>query len=405
MYRVGQSPLSGVRVCAFTHVAAGPYATLQMAYLGAEVIKVESATRIDYWRYRDRNDDPEASRPFADHNKNTRSVTINLKQAEGIKLAYRLACASDVVIDNFAAGVMDKLGLGFEQLKTSRSNIIVVHMTGLGSSGPRSSYVTFGPSLMSFCGMTYLWNHPDQETPVGSQASYPDYFAGVYAAYAIVAALHRRQRNKKPQLLDLSQAMALASGMGPSFVALLNRGDKPRALGNTSLTSAPYNCYPCKGGDDAWCVIAIDSEEQWERLKEAMGFPASAEANSFATMKDRLRNREELDRQIANWTRQRTPREVMMLCQEHDVPAGMVATGEDLYFDPHLEKRGFLLEQEHKHLGKLRLPGPPIRVHNHPLQVWRFGPLLGEDNDYVLKDILGLSDEEIRGYAARGVLT
>lgn len=405
LYRSGQGPLSGIRVCAFTHVAAGPYATLQLAYLGAEVIKVESSTRIDYWRYRDRNDDPEGSRPFADHNKNTRSVTINLKQAEGIKLAHRLACASDVVIDNFTAGVMDKLGLGFEQLKTSRSDIIVVHMTGLGASGPRSRYVTYGPSLMSFCGMTYLWNHPDQETPVGSQASYPDYLAGVYAAYAIVAALHRRQHNKEPQLLDLSQAMVLASSMGPSYIAILNGPDNLRPQGNVSPINAPHNCYPCKGGDDAWCVIAVDSEQQWERLKEAMGYPDWAEADSFATMKNRLENREELDRQIANWTHQRTPRELMMLCQERGVPAGMVATGEDLYFDSHLEARGFLLEQEHKRMGKLRLPGPPVRFQNHPLHVWRFGPLLGEDNDYVLKEVLGLSDEEIRRYAECGVLT
>lgn len=404
LYRAGQGPLNGIRVCAFTHVAAGPYATLQLAYLGAEVIKVESTTRIDYWRYRDRNDDPEASRPFADHNKNTRSVTINLKHPAGIKLAQRLACASDVVIDNFSAGVMDKLGLGFEQLKTYRSDIIVVHMTGLGSNGPRSHYVTYGPSLMSFCGMTYLWSHPGQQTPVGSQASYPDYLAGVYAAYAIVAALHRRQRVGEPQLLDVSQAAVLASSMGPSYVALLNGSNHPQPRGNMSPVRAPHNCYPCKGGDDARCVIAVESEEQWLGLKKAMGYPDWAEADCFATMKDRLTNREALDRQIASWTSQKTPREVMMLCQECGAPAGMVATGADLYFDPHLEARGFLIEQEHKRIGKLRLPGPPVRFRNHQIEVWRFGPLLGEDSEYVLQEILQLSDAEIRRYTEEGIL-
>ncbi|MCZ6624431.1 MAG: CoA transferase, partial [Deltaproteobacteria bacterium] len=252
--KTDSSPLRGIRVCAFTHVAAGPYATLQLATLGAEVIKVETSTRIDYWRYRDRNDDPESSRPFADHNKNVRSVTINLKQPEGIELARRLVSASDVVVDNHSAGVMDQLGLGFEQLKSCRSDIIVVHMTGLGMKGPRSRTVTFGPNLMSFCGMTYLWNHPGQRIPVGSQSSYPDYLAGVYAAFTIVAALHVRQRSNKPQLVDLSQAMVLASSLGPCYLEALNGSGDPQPQGNTSLSYAPHNCYPCRGGDDAWCV-------------------------------------------------------------------------------------------------------------------------------------------------------
>jgi crotonobetainyl-CoA:carnitine CoA-transferase CaiB-like acyl-CoA transferase len=407
--RAGGGPLAGVRVCAFTHVAAGPYATLQLAYLGAEVIKVESRTRIDTWRYRDRNNDPERSRPFADHNKNVRSVLLNLKTAEGVELARRLIARSDAVLDNYSVGVMDRLGLGFDELRRWRPDIIVLHMAGLGATGPRRQYVTFGPSIMALCGMTRLWNLPEWSEPVGSQSSYPDYLVGVYAAYALVAALHRRARTGEAQLLDLAQVEAMACALGPSFVAALN-GVPVAPRGNASATAAPYGCYPCRAdaagwtADDAWCVIAVETDEQWAGLRRALDNPAWAAAPELATAAGRVARAAHLDACLAEWTRERTPREVMQACQAHGVPAGIVATGEDLAHDPHLAARAFLLEREHPRMGPLRMPGAPLRLHRQPADVWRFGPLLGEDNDYVLHGLLGLSADEVQGYAERGVL-
>jgi crotonobetainyl-CoA:carnitine CoA-transferase CaiB-like acyl-CoA transferase len=398
-------------VCAFTHVAAGPYAALQLAYLGAEVIKVESSTRIDPWRYRDRNDDPESSRPFADHNKNVRSVTLDLKTPEGIALARWLIARSDAVMDNYSVGVMDRLGLGFEELRRQKPDIIVLHMAGLGATGPRRHSVTFGPSIMSLAGMTYLWNHPDQPAPVGSQSSYPDYLVGVYAAYALVAALHRRERSGEGQLLDLAQADVMACGLGPSYVAALNGAEEEvRPIGNASRAAAPHGCYPCAGAadaraaDDAWCVIAVESDDQWLGLRRAMGSPAWAEDSAFATAAGRMQRAAALDEHLAAWTRRHTPRDIMQRCQSHGVPAGMVATGEDLYHDPHLAAREFMVEREHPRLGRLRMPGSPVRLRNRRVPVWRFGPLLGEDNDYVLRELLGLSEAQIREYSERGAI-
>ena len=169
-----------------------------------EVIKVESSTRIDLWRW-DKNRDPERSLRFIDHNKNARSVTLNLKTEEGRALATELAATSDVVIENFAAGVLDRLGLGWDVLSRDHPALLLVHMSGLGSSGPRSSYVTYGPSMMAISGMTHLWNHPEREEPVGSQTSYPDYLVGSYAAYAIVAALIDRDIEGVGREIDLIQ--------------------------------------------------------------------------------------------------------------------------------------------------------------------------------------------------------
>jgi crotonobetainyl-CoA:carnitine CoA-transferase CaiB-like acyl-CoA transferase len=176
-------------------------------------------------------------------------------------------------------------------------------------------------------------------------------------------------------------------------------------VGNTSPTGAPYGSYPCQGDDDAWCVIAVESDAQWAAFRRALGEPKWADADDLASVAGRIAHRRELDEQVACWTRQRTPRQVMDVCQSHGVPAGMIATGEDLIQDPHLLERGFLVEREHPRLGKLRLPGCPVRFHNTPAEVWRFGPLLGEDTDYVTRQVLQLSAEEVSHYAARGALT
>jgi benzylsuccinate CoA-transferase BbsF subunit len=393
-----------VRVLAFTHVAAGPYATLQLAALGADVIKVESRTRVDTWRHRDKNRDPEESRPFADHNKNTRSVTLNLKAPAGVGLAAALARQSDVVIDNFSAGVMDRLGLGYAALSAEHPELIVIHLSGLGSRGPYASYVTFGPSMMAISGMTYLWNHLGVPEPVGSQTSYPDYLVGGYAAFAVAALLNQRDRTGRGRELDLTQIEVALAALGPAVVAEVNGEGPIQPLGNQNGTDSPRGCYPCAGGNDDWCVISVRTDAEWQGLAAAMARSSLANDARFATASARLANRAEIDALIAAWTSGRSAREVTETCQACAVPAGMVATGRDLVSDPQLLDRGFVLDLEHPRLGRQPFPGPPMRLGPEPLPVWRLGPLLGQDNAAVLGDLLGLSDEEIERLAREGVI-
>jgi crotonobetainyl-CoA:carnitine CoA-transferase CaiB-like acyl-CoA transferase len=391
-------------VLAFTHVAAGPYATLQLAALGADVIKVESRTRIDNWRFRDRNLDPEESRPFSDHNKNTRSVTLNLKAPEGVSLARSLASKSDVVIDNFSAGVMERLGLGYQSLVQDHPGVIVVHLSGLGSVGPYSTDVTFGPSIMAVSGMTHLWNHADLPEPVGSQTSYPDYLVGGYAALAIIALLLERDRTGRGRELDLSQVEVALAALGPAIVAEANGRGPVRPGGNQNGVDAPRGCYPCVGGNDDWCVISVRTDEEWERLAGLIGGPSLAVDPRFASASGRLANQAALDSTITAWTRERTARDVMEACQARGVPAGMVATGRDLAADEQLIAREFLVEMDHPRLGRQSFPGPPIRLGAEPLPIWRLGPLLGQDNADVLGGLLGLTDAELRRLEADGVM-
>jgi crotonobetainyl-CoA:carnitine CoA-transferase CaiB-like acyl-CoA transferase len=391
-----------VRILGFTHVAAGPYCTLQLAALGAEVIKVESKTRMDLWRW-DKNRDPERSARFIDHNKNTRSVTLNLKTEAGRALARELAAKSDVLIENFSAGVIDRLGLGYDVLARDHPELIMVHMSGLGATGPRSSYVTFGPSQMAMSGMTHIWNHAEREIPDGSQTSYPDYLVGAYAAYAVVAALIDRDHEGRGRELDLIQLAVVETAMGGAVVAAANGIVEVGPKGNTDDRDVPHNAYPCRGGNDDWCVISVRNDEEWAALVRTMGVPPAADPR-FATAEGRRAARAEVDALVAGWTRGLSAHEVMECCQASGVPAGIVATGRDLAANPHFRERGFLLEMEHAMAGPMRLPGPAVRLGHEPLETWRLGPLLGEDNDYVLGTILERSAEEIARLEEEGVV-
>ncbi len=394
-------PLAGVRVADFTHMVAGPYGTMQLAYLGAEVIKIESRARPDTWRIREGNKDVEASLPFADHNRNKLSVTANLKTAEGKELARRIIAESDVVVENFSVGVMDRLGLGYQELRALKPDIIMIRLQGLGTTGPRKNYVTWGPSLMPFSGITWLWNHPDGGAPVGSQTSYPDYIVSIHMAFALMAALHHRANIGEGQFIDIAQGEVTASLIGPALLDGLVNGRAAEPMGNLAHAGAPHGCYPC-AGDDAWCAISVSDEDEWQRFCAATGNHAALRDERFATPGGRRAHSEALDEVVSVWTGARSPREVMETLQTHGVTAGMVSDGTTLVTDPHLRSRGAVVEHEHPRQGRLTLPGIVMKMSETPGEIRRHAPLLGQDTDAVLNGLLGMSEEEIRALEAAG---
>ena len=398
---LGAPPLAGVRVADFTHMVAGPYGTMQLAYFGAEVIKIESRARPDTWRIREGNKDVEASLPFADHNRNKLSVTANLKTDEGRDVARRIIAMSDVVVENFSVGVMDRLGLSYEELKAVKPDIIMIRLQGLGTTGPRKNYVTWGPSLMPFSGMTWLWNHPDGGAPVGSQTSYPDYIVSIHMAFVLMAALRHRANTGEGQFIDIAQGEVTASLIGPALLDGLVNGRVAKPLGNGSRRRAPHGCYPCRG-DDAWCAVSVGDDEEWRRFCAATSHAAALGDERFATADRRLANAAALDALVSDWTRQRTPREVMEALQASGVTAGMVSDGTTLVTDPHLRVRGSVVEHEHPRQGRLTLPGIVMKFSETPGEIRRHAPLLGQDTHAVLTGLLGLTDEEIRGLEAAG---
>jgi crotonobetainyl-CoA:carnitine CoA-transferase CaiB-like acyl-CoA transferase len=384
--------LADVRVVSLSTGIAGPNAARMLANYGAEVYKVESrAGGLD--AFRSYGDSPEASPRFIEVNLNTRSVTLNLKRPEGVELVKELVARSDVVMDNFRPGVMERLGLAPSELLGLTPDLIVVRMPGLGSTGPLASYGTWGPTLTAYSGLTYLWNHPGQERPIGSQGVYPDYLTGVMVPLVVTAALLQRRRTGAGAVIDVAQVDLAAYMLGTILLdTVVNRRDAlPR--GNDSAHMAPHGCYRC-AGTDRYCVVAVQSDEQWLGLCRVVG-PPLCEDPRFATFVGRQHHRDELNAAIAGWTAGREATDVMERLQAAGVPAGVVQSGADLAADPHLAARGFIETVSHPILGEITMAGLPIHFSATGPEPYRSPPPLGSDNEYVITELLGHSPEEL----------
>ena len=392
----GRLPLDGIRVLDFTRVFAGPIATMFLAYQGAQIVKVES------------EDLPEERRPgqpsFPDFNRNKLGITINTRSEAGVDLVKRLAGRSDVVVENFSPSVMDRLGIGYSALREVRPDVIMVSMPGLGATGPLKDYRTNGQQIMGAAGLTYLWGHPESPLDHRIKIAFSDHVAAISSSLAIMAALAHRDRTGQGQFIELSQLDATAHLMGVLYMDFMINGRKPEAVGNFRDHLAPHEVYPC-AGEDAWCVIAVRSDDEWRQLTEVMDSPAWAAAERFSTMEGRVEAKTDLDARVAEWTGTRTPKQVERLLQRVRVPAAAVMSGEDLYHDRHLWERGFIVETEHDMYGRLDAPGPSFRFVGEPRPPVRSAPVVkGRDNETVFRGILGMSAREVEDLAAAGVI-
>jgi crotonobetainyl-CoA:carnitine CoA-transferase CaiB-like acyl-CoA transferase len=400
----GSPPLQGMRIVSFDHVLAGPYGMTVLAELGAEVIKVESSRGgLDPFRFFGTGEDPNLSPRFLEFNRNKRSVTINLKHPDGPRLVKELARRADAVVDNFSVRVMPAVGLGYEDLVQVKPDIVQMRMPGLGCTGPRRSFATVGTNITAFTGFTYLWNHPGKlDPPTGSQTVLPDYVSGVLGAALVIAAVLGRESSGAGAFIDLAQAEAAAFLIGANLIAAAAGAD-PEPLGNRSLFAAPHGCYRCRG-EDRWCVVSVESDEEWRALARAIGRADLADEERFATSGARKANEEELDAIIEEWTRTREAHEVMELLQKEGVACGVVQTGADLTADRHLRARGFIVEHRNARVGRVVLPGFPLRFARSRLSPnWEF-PELGRDNEKVFGELLGYSPEKLAQLAQEGLL-
>jgi len=396
--------LSGVRILSFTTGVAGPNAGRVLAQCGAEVIKIESRRGgVDSFRFFTSDDDLDAAPRFIESNANVLSAQLNLKHPTGVRLLKELAARSDVVMDNFRADVLPRMGLGPDDLRAVRDDLIVLKMPGLGCDGPKSRWGTWGSTLTAVSGMTYLWNHPDQPRPIGSQGVYPDYLTGGFAPAVVIAALLHRQRTGRGVFLDMAQVEATAYMLGVSFLEALVNGHEPQPKGNDWPYAAPHNVYPC-AGEDRWCAIAVETDAQWRRLCEVLGQPALADDPRYATLSLRRQHRAELDALVAEWTRERDPNATMHALQQAGVPCGVVATGEDLFNDPHLRARDYVTGIDHPTLGHMPLAAVPMHLGAGALDAPRSAAILGAHNEYVYCDVLGYDREQLAAWQQEGIV-
>ncbi len=397
--------LKGVRILAFTTGYAGPFAGRLLASYGAEVIKIESKKGgLDTFRHYGQHKDIDAAPRFIECNLGVRSMAINLKHPTGARLVRELAAKSDAVLENFRPRVLDKLGLGEEELRKANPKIVIVQLPGFGSQGPKSGYGTWGFNLTAFSGMTYLWNHPEQDRPIGSQGVYPDHLGFVMAPTLMVAALLHSRRTGRGVTIDLAQIEATAYTLGATYLETSVNGGDPKPKGNHDALAAPHGCYPCQG-EDRWCVISARDETEWRAFCRVIGRAELVSDRRFLALADRLRHRAELDPIVEEWTRVRSAEEAMAKLQAAGVPAGVVQTGADLLKDPQLRHRNYFSAFADSPIGPFEIARSGVVFRGMAEEPLRLPNRFGADNEPILRELLGYDPATIEQWRREEILT
>ncbi|GAA4339022.1 CaiB/BaiF CoA-transferase family protein [Pigmentiphaga soli] len=402
----GPLPLNGLRVLDFTIGGAGPFATKAMADYGAEVIKIESRTHPDFPRtmgpYAGGIKDPDRSGYFTNRNSGKLSLTLNLKKPEAIAIIKRLVPSCDVVTNNFRAGVLERLGVGYDTLSQLRHDLIYMAMPLQGSGGPQGTYSGVGHTLNVLSGLYGVTGY-DDGVLVGPGTNYPDHSVNPgHGLVALMGALIHRRRTGLGQYIEVAQLESTMNLLGPSIVGYSMTRKNPRVMGNESEDFFPYGLFSC--ANDRWLAISIRQDEQWQALcRLAASEPFSRDA-SFAGNAGRLAGKARLKPMLMAWTRRHDAFELMKQLQENGVPAGVVQNARDLVeHDEQIAARENFVTVEHPVMGPVVYNGSPSRLSRTPARI-ACAPLLGEHTDYVLKNMLGMNDGEIAGLREAGVL-
>lgn len=399
-------PLEGVRIADLTAVWAGPYATRLLADMGAEVIKIESPNNPDLLRALGllppgTEDAWNKSAYFNHNNRNKLGCALDLGHPRGKELFLQLVAKCDVVMENYRAEVLDKLGLGYDVLKSARPDVILVSMPGHGKDGPERDYVAYGTNVEQLAGLASLSGYlegPPQKTGI----SFGDPVAGTAAAGAVVLALLARRRTGKGQYIELAQRETLTGLIGEYVLGYQVTGEVPERMGNRHPAWAPHGCYP-SSGEDAWITIACRDDADFSALCSVMERPDLAADERFALASDRHRNQDALDEQVAAWTRTLDRFDAFRRLAAAGVPACPVLGYRDLYDNEQLRNRGFFQQVTHAQAGTWDMEAPVYHFANHPTSIRLNAPIFGEHNHYVFSQLLGLSDDEIHALEKEGV--
>jgi benzylsuccinate CoA-transferase BbsF subunit len=397
--------LQGVRVVELGGYAAGPVVGKHLGNYGADVIRIESRKRLDGFRshyppFKDNEPGIERAGIFNYFNDGKRSITLNLKTDRGLELARRLIAASDVVVENFTPGTMERLGLGYEVLSGLDPCLVMLSTCNQGQTGPRAAQPGFGSHLTSLGGFTHLLGEPDR-TPALLYGPYIDYIAVGFGTIAVLAALVQRRRTGRGVHIDLSQYEAGVQFLAPALLDYFVNRRVAGRQGNQHPAAVPHGVYPC-AGDDQWCAFSVWSDAEWRALAELIGEDWACDAR-FLTVLGRKTHEPEINQRIADWTATRVREEVVALLRGAGLRAAPVNSMADVFADPQLAERTWR-EVEHPVLGNVHVMAPPFQLRGTPPQIEQAAPLLGQHTHEVLRDVLGLEDAEIEGLEAEGVL-
>jgi formyl-CoA transferase len=394
--------LDGIRVLDLTQYEAGPSCTQMLAWLGAEVIKIEppdgepGRTALSDKRGED-------AWFFLLLNSCKKAVTLNLKTPRGRAMFEELAKSADVVVENYGPGAMDRLGLGYEALKRLNPRIIAVSVKGFGSGGPYENYKSFEWIAQAMAGAMSMTGSPDGP-PTKAIGGLADTGAGLHAAIGILAAIIQRGATGVGQQIEVAQQDSVVNLLRIHLRETYASGKAAPRQGNRSATAAPSNIYRCRGGGpDDYVFIHVATVEMWKTLTRIVGRPELGADPRYADRRDRVPFIDEIDPMIEAWTRERTKHEVLEILAGQGIPCGAVLDSREVLSDKHLRARGFITDLEHPRRGGYPMPGNPVRMSESPTEVTR-APLLGEHNAEVYGKHLGLGGEELDGLRRDGVI-
>ncbi|MEE8470382.1 MAG: CoA transferase [Dehalococcoidia bacterium] len=401
--------LEGVRVVEISFYVAVPTAGRVLAALGAEVITIQSTTALEQtWLVP----------PYApgllmrNHLLMKRCLSLNIGEPRAQEILRKLIGKSDVFMTNLRSDALARRGLDFPTLRALNEDLIILWQTAFGSTGPHSAHRAYGMLIQYSSGVTLMSGSPDR--PAVTDPPYSDLHTGMFCALGVVSALERRRRTGKGALIECVLNDAGVVTAGPAILNYQSNGVLPGRMENRDPYAAPHGAYPCRGYD-RWCTIAVFSDKEWQGFCNVLGNPAWTRRQEFETLTDRLRNVDELDRLVAEWTINHSPAEVMERMQRAGVPAGIVAQGQDLSQSEHLKTRGYYKDIEYivpdwEKTGPEWTSAGPVICISEPIHFsetpCRFGPMprIGQDNEYVCGELLGMSHDEITALTREGVL-
>ena len=403
---MGKKIFEGIKVADFTWVGVGPITIKNLADHGATVVHIESHTHPDLLRmttpFKDGIPGVDRSAFMADYNTNKYGISLDINTPRGVEIARELILWSDVVAESFSPRAMGKWGLDYENIRKVKPDIIYYSASQQGHGGPHSGYIGFGMMMASLSGYAHLTGWPDRD-PAPPYGAYTDFISPFFGAAALVAALDHKRKTGVGQHLDLSQLECGLQLIAPVQMDYTLNGREMKRDGNRDPRAAPHNAYPCRG-EDSWCAIAVFTDEEWTSLCMVMGKPEWVRDPRFENLDVRKANEDELDRLIGEWTREREAQEVMESLQSTGVPAGVVLTAEGQFNDSQVRYRNFFRNLYHQVIGRHAYDGFSFELSRTPGSLTA-APTLGQHNEYVYKEILGMTDEEIGDLIAEGVIT
>jgi benzylsuccinate CoA-transferase BbsF subunit len=403
---MSEAPLSGIRVVELGWAAAGPLVGTYLASHGADVIHLESSTALDPFRstyppFKDNVVGPDRAAMFSFYNAGKRGVTLDLKQPQAVELALRLVATTDVVIESFPAGTLARRGLTVDAMRAAKADLVILSSCNQGQTGPHAQHPGYGSQLTALAGFTQLLGDPER-TPVILYGPYIDYIAVGYGVIAILAALDRRARTGTGCVIDLSQYEAGLQFMAPALLEHDANGTIPTRAANRDRVAVPHGVYPTSE-PDSWIALSVWDDDEWARLREALGDPEWSRDAALATAEGRRAREAWLDERIAEWSRRQPRERAVARLRSKSLRASEVRSIGELFREPQLVERHAWRTAAHPVIGDVRLMAPPFVLSGSAQGPQTAGPLLGQHNEEVFRGIVGLGAEEYAGYAAAGV--